>query len=165
MEAVEAVEGAEKEPDAFEEAIKSIENGLEARFTPRFGSNLTEARQALLHLKSLSKIQLEGLYSSIMIISVNDAAYTRLQAKMNNLLARITEEDLGLMYTPRRGTNIAQNIANLSHLKSLEKLALEAYFSPALPLSLSDEDYNRLKQKIKDLIYENEHARRENGLE
>lgn len=81
--------GDKREQSPFEAQVQAIIRGLEANFKPRFGSNLTQAKQALLHIRGLSKLQLEGFYGSVMIISFNDADYARIQAKVNDLLQEI----------------------------------------------------------------------------
>lgn len=68
-------------------------------------------------------------------------------------------------FQPRRGVNIAQNLATLRQLERLSKIEFEGFISRVAVISLNDVDYERLKNKIKDLIYENDHARREVGLE
>lgn len=75
------------------------------------------------------------------------------------------ESSLNSNFLPRRGANTAQNLAALRQLEKLSKIGLEGFVSSVAIISLNDVDYERLKNKIKDLIYENEHARRENGLE
>ncbi|MCX6734993.1 MAG: hypothetical protein NTZ25_03730 [Candidatus Peregrinibacteria bacterium] len=81
--------GDEREPGTFEVAVQRIISDLENRFRPRFGSNLSEAKQVLHHLKNLNRLQLEGFYSRIMIVSFDDEAYARIQEKIKNLLAEV----------------------------------------------------------------------------
>jgi hypothetical protein len=83
---MEAGEGAKKGPSLFEEALLRIEAGLERELRPRLGSNLSKGLQILRHLDSLSRIAMEGLYSRVEIISLDDVDYARLKAKIRDLL-------------------------------------------------------------------------------
>lgn len=80
------MEAGKREPSPFEAAVRAIETSLEHTFRPIIGSNLTKGLQALRHLDSLTKIQLEGFFSRVAIISLNDIDYDRLKAKIRDLL-------------------------------------------------------------------------------
>lgn len=75
------------------------------------------------------------------------------------------ESSLDRNLLPRHGSNIVQNISILRQLERLSKSELEQFVRGITSISLNDVDYDRLKNKIKDLLYENEHAEKERGLE
>lgn len=80
------MEAKNRETSPFEAAIIAIEASLEHTFRPIIGSNLSQGLQALRHLDSLTKIQLEGFFSRVAIISLNDIDYDHLKAKIRDLL-------------------------------------------------------------------------------
>lgn len=61
--------------------------------------------------------------------------------------------------------NLQDNLKALRSLARMNKFALESYLSQAAIISLNDEEYGRLQEKIGSLITANEEAGLEQGMD
>jgi len=82
--------GAEAPEDAespFEATIQSFEEALETNYGAGIGRNPRKSLQILRGLAATSRFGLESIISKFALISLNEAEYDRLQAKMRALIA------------------------------------------------------------------------------
>jgi hypothetical protein len=70
----------------FENQMIEAEKFLESFGSERLGSDLKASAAALLKLKNMAKFQLETTLCSVVLLSLDDADYERLQRKIDSLI-------------------------------------------------------------------------------
>lgn len=66
---------------------------------------------------------------------------------------------------PSLGSDPNENIKFLNGLLLLDRFRLEAHMSTVAMVSLSDEDYGRLQEKMRDLIQDNQEIVKKKGID
>lgn len=75
------------------------------------------------------------------------------------------ERALDANFSATERANLQDNLKALRSLARMNRFALESYLSRAAIISLNDEEYGRLQEKIRSLITTNEEASLEQGMD